>query len=327
MKRKIFLFSAAAILTLSLSTGSFAAETSCSLNNANFGSIRQAIISNCIKNSGYDFSNIFELLSKNFGVDLSWLKASAEDEAAAPETENTETADDNSSANDCTGSSCPTENTCPTGTCTPADTSEDDEDSCSDGSCNLPSNDCTTGTCPSPSTGNETPDTCPTGTCPSPSTDNETSETCPTGTCPSDDDSSTATDDNSSSETSNLSEYEARVIELVNQERAKNGLAALSTNDKVQAAAEIRAKEQVQVFSHTRPNGSSCFTALDEVGATYSRAGENIAMGQKTPEQVVEAWMNSAGHRANILSPNFKYIGAGYYNAGGTSYWSQMFTS
>lgn len=117
-----------------------------------------------------------------------------------------------------------------------------------------------------------------------------------------------------------------QVVELVNIERAKEGLSPLSVDADVQAAAMVRAKECEQSFSHTRPNGSSFSTALKEQGVSYRRAGENIAWGQKTPEEVVAAWMNSSGHRANIMNPNFTAIGVGYYeNAGGTDYWCQLF--
>ena len=117
-----------------------------------------------------------------------------------------------------------------------------------------------------------------------------------------------------------------RVVELVNIERAKEGLSPLTIDANVQAAAMVRAKECEELFSHTRPNGTSFATALKEQNVSYRRAGENIAWGQKTPEEVVAAWMNSSGHRANIMNPNFTSIGVGYYeNARGTDYWCQLF--
>lgn len=118
-----------------------------------------------------------------------------------------------------------------------------------------------------------------------------------------------------------------RVVDLVNVERAKEGLSPLTVNKNVQAAAQVRAKECEQLFSHTRPNGSSFATALREQGVTYKSAGENIAWGQRSPEEVMNAWMNSPGHRKNIMNPNFTTIGVGYYeNAKGTDYWCQLFT-
>ena len=121
--------------------------------------------------------------------------------------------------------------------------------------------------------------------------------------------------------------YIQEVVRLVNIERAKAGLAPLTINTKVQAAAMVRAKECERRFSHTRPNGTSFATALREQGVSYRSAGENIAWGQKTPAEVITAWMNSAGHRANIMNASFTTIGVGYYeNTRGTDYWCQLFT-
>ena len=124
-----------------------------------------------------------------------------------------------------------------------------------------------------------------------------------------------------------ISSYEDEVIRLVNQERAKEGLSALSGDSKLTRAAEIRAKELVTKFSHTRPDGESCFTVLEEVSLKdYKHVGENIAYGQKTPEKVMNSWMNSSGHRKNILTANFKKIGVGcYQDSSGTLYWVQLF--
>ena len=125
---------------------------------------------------------------------------------------------------------------------------------------------------------------------------------------------------------SSESRYISEVVRLVNAERAKEGLSALQMDSSLNSAAQVRAKEIVTNFSHTRPNGSSCFTALSEAGIKYNGSGENIAYGQKTPAEVVNAWMNSAGHRANIMSSKFTKIGVGCYNSNGTYYWSQFFT-
>lgn len=120
--------------------------------------------------------------------------------------------------------------------------------------------------------------------------------------------------------------YINRVVELVNIERAKEGLAPLSVDLNVQAAAQIRALEIETSFSHTRPNGSSFSTALKEQNVSYRTAGENIAWGQRSPEEVVIGWMNSPGHRANIMNSGFTKIGVGYHqNTRGTNYWSQLF--
>ena len=105
--------------------------------------------------------------------------------------------------------------------------------------------------------------------------------------------------------------YEAEVVRLVNAERAKYGLAALTQDDGAQNVARVRAKEIVQSFSHTRPDGRTCFTAASDLGVTYRSAGENIAYGYATPAQVVNGWMNSEGHRKNILSAVYTKITAG----------------
>lgn len=122
-------------------------------------------------------------------------------------------------------------------------------------------------------------------------------------------------------------EMRAEVVRLVNEERAKEGLPPLGTFDSLSAAAQVRAPEIVTLFEHTRPDGRECFTALKEAGVSYYTAGENIAAGQSTPAAVVESWMNSPGHRANILNKDFTHIGVGYVKSGSGygSYWVQMF--
>lgn len=124
-----------------------------------------------------------------------------------------------------------------------------------------------------------------------------------------------------------IGEMEAEVLRLVNVERQKAGLAPLAYYVEGQAAAELRAQETDQVFSHTRPDGSSCFTVL--AGIPYYAAGENIAMGQVTPAQVMDAWMNSQGHRANILSEDFTHIMVGVVPVTQEGYigyaWVQLF--
>ena len=121
--------------------------------------------------------------------------------------------------------------------------------------------------------------------------------------------------------------YIQRVIELVNEERAKAGLSPVTESSDVTAAADVRAQEITRNFSHTRPNGTYYTTALDQIGVRYMGSGENIAYGQQTPEAVMSGWMNSQGHRANILERNFTKIGVSCYeNANGVKYWVQLFT-
>lgn len=122
--------------------------------------------------------------------------------------------------------------------------------------------------------------------------------------------------------------YELQVLDLVNEERLNRNIAPLMLNLQVQQAAEVRAEELVIKFDHTRPDGRSCFTALDEYVDSYCRAGENIAAGYETPQSVMNGWMNSSGHKANILNKNFTEMGVGYYyNDSSTygAYWVQMF--
>lgn len=116
------------------------------------------------------------------------------------------------------------------------------------------------------------------------------------------------------------------VVRLVNEERAKAGLPALTVDRGAASAAQVRAKEIERSFSHTRPDGSSFNSALTEAGVNFSGAGENIAYGQNSPEKVIEGWMNSSGHRANILNSSYTSIGVGHYqNASGVNYWTQLF--
>ena len=117
--------------------------------------------------------------------------------------------------------------------------------------------------------------------------------------------------------------YILEVAELVNEERAKEGIDPLELDLDLCEAAEIRAKEAKKSFSHTRPNGERCFTALSEAGITYKIAGENLGGHIKTPKRAVAAWMNSEGHRKNILNPKFTHIGIGYVSNG--NYWAQFF--
>lgn len=125
-------------------------------------------------------------------------------------------------------------------------------------------------------------------------------------------------------------DYKAQVVALMNQERANAGVGGISQNASLDAVAQIRAQEIALSFSHTRPNGTSCFTVLDEGGIAYMTAGENIAAGYGDPASVMSGWMNSPGHRANILNGSFGQVGIGYYtdpNSGYGTYWVQIFTN
>lgn len=119
-----------------------------------------------------------------------------------------------------------------------------------------------------------------------------------------------------------------QVLELVNQERAKQGLKALTLSNELTNVATKKAQDMADngYFDHTSPTYGSPFEMMSRFGIQYKSAGENIAAGQKTPQEVMNSWMNSSGHRANILNADFEQIGIGYVTGGkyGT-YWVQMF--
>lgn len=118
-----------------------------------------------------------------------------------------------------------------------------------------------------------------------------------------------------------------KIVDLVNAERSKAGLAPLTKDPTLCRAAAVRAQELTSSFSHSRPDGSSYKTALAEAGAAYRGAGENVAYGYRTPDSVMSAWMGSEGHRSNIMNEKFTSIGVGFYRgSNGYYYWSQMFT-
>jgi len=118
---------------------------------------------------------------------------------------------------------------------------------------------------------------------------------------------------------------EQEVVKLVNAERAKEGLPALKEEWELSRVAKYKSQDMhdKKYFDHTSPTYGTPFTMMKNFGITYKSAGENIAMGQRSAEEVVKAWMNSAGHRANILNKNYTHIGIGYVKDG--NYWTQMF--
>jgi uncharacterized protein YkwD len=143
---------------------------------------------------------------------------------------------------------------------------------------------------------------------------------------------STSTKTNTSTKTTSNQTYDSsfasQVLKLVNQERVKGGLSELTMSSALTAPANKRAQEIKQSFSHTRPNGSAWSTVLDEYNVSVSTAGENLAYGYNTPEAVVTGWMNSPGHRANIMNGKFHKIGIGVYkDSNGTVYCTQLFSN
>jgi uncharacterized YkwD family protein len=129
-------------------------------------------------------------------------------------------------------------------------------------------------------------------------------------------------------EQGSLNEYELKVVELVNIERQKNGLQALKIDEELSKVARLKSADMRDnnYFSHQPPTYGSPFDMMKKYGISYRTAGENIAAGQKTPEAVVTGWMNSSGHRANILNSNFTHIGVGFVKGGSYgTYWTQQF--
>lgn len=122
-----------------------------------------------------------------------------------------------------------------------------------------------------------------------------------------------------------LNAYELEVVRLINEIRTQYGLGQLTVNTELSRVARIKSKDMREkgYFSHTSPTYGSPFDMMKRFGIRYRTAGENIAMGYRTPQSVVNGWMNSPGHRANILNGNFKEIGMGYVESG--NYWTQMF--
>lgn len=117
------------------------------------------------------------------------------------------------------------------------------------------------------------------------------------------------------------------VYEITNNYRSLVGVPSLTLDSSLVTAASIRAKEISDSFSHTRPNGSSCFTVLSELGMSYGTAGENIAAGYSSSQSVMEGWRSSSGHYQNIISSKFKKIGIGVNIINNQYYWVQIFSN
>ena len=137
-------------------------------------------------------------------------------------------------------------------------------------------------------------------------------------------------DNNTSNDnvTGEFAAFQKEVVRLVNVERQKQGLGKLSLNAKLSNVATLKSQDMINknYFDHTSPTYGSPFDMMKQFNISYKTAGENIAKGQKTPAEVVKAWMNSQGHRENILNKNYTEIGIGVAkDANGTLYWTQMF--
>lgn len=124
---------------------------------------------------------------------------------------------------------------------------------------------------------------------------------------------------------SDINEFEEQVVALTNEERQKHGLSDLEIDTELSKVARQKSEDMATngYFSHNSPTYGSPFDMIQQSGISYRTAGENIAKGQRSPEEVVNAWMNSDGHRANILNENFTHIGVGYVEQG--NHWTQQF--
>lgn len=123
-------------------------------------------------------------------------------------------------------------------------------------------------------------------------------------------------------------QYGLRITELVNEQRIANGLKPVEYSATLSEPAQVRVVEIQKSFAHTRPDGRYFSSVLRDFGIGYRTCGENIAWGQRSPEEVVTAWMNSPGHRANILNAGYTKLGVGYaQNERGVNYYTQLFTN
>lgn len=146
---------------------------------------------------------------------------------------------------------------------------------------------------------------------------------------PVDNNDNTKTDIKPDTNTGASTSIEMEVVRLVNIERQKEGLAPLTYSEELSKVARIKSQDMAnnKYFSHNSPTYGDPFTMMKSFGIQYKTAGENIAKGYSSAQSVMNGWMNSSGHRANILNPSFGKIGVGYVNINGTTYWTQMFTN
>lgn len=136
------------------------------------------------------------------------------------------------------------------------------------------------------------------------------------------------TEDKNETTTDSFLSFQKEVTRLVNVERSKRGLSKLDFNVELSNIATLKSQDMINknYFSHTSPTYGSPFDMMERFNVSYRSAGENIAKGQRTPQDVVNAWMNSSGHRANILNSNYTDLGVGVAkSSNGTMYWTQMF--
>ncbi|QAT51310.1 hypothetical protein EQM14_10730 [Caproiciproducens sp. NJN-50] len=140
--------------------------------------------------------------------------------------------------------------------------------------------------------------------------------------------SSSSSASSGSAATGTYADFQNQVVQLVNQERTSRGLSALSVDTALTKTATLKSQDMAKLgyFDHTSPTYGSPFDMMKQFGISYRTAGENIAMGQTSPQQVMTGWMNSEGHRANILNSSYTKIGVGIaQNSNGQYYWTQQF--
>ncbi len=171
---------------------------------------------------------------------------------------------------------------------------------------------------------NPVPDIKPSNPVPDTKPDNPVPDTKPSNPVPDTKPSNPVPDTNTGTNTS----IEMEVVRLVNIERQKAGLAPFSYSGELSKVARAKSQDMANnnYFSHNSPTYGDPFAMMRSFGIQYRTAGENIAKGYSSAQSVVNGWMNSPGHRANILNSSFGKIGVGYVNAKGTTYWTQMFT-
>lgn len=135
------------------------------------------------------------------------------------------------------------------------------------------------------------------------------------------------TENKPSTPSGNFASFQKEVLDLVNVERTNRGLQPLKFNAELSKVATLKSQDMIDknYFDHTSPTYGSPFDMMKQFGITYRAAGENIAMGQETPQEVMNSWMNSPGHRKNILNPDFTELGVGIASNGSSLYWTQMF--
>ncbi|MGL5642488.1 MAG: CAP domain-containing protein [Paraclostridium sp.] len=135
------------------------------------------------------------------------------------------------------------------------------------------------------------------------------------------------TENKPSTPSGNFASFQQEVLNLVNVERTNRGLQPLKFNSELSKVATLKSQDMIDknYFDHTSPTYGSPFDMMKQFGISYNAAGENIAMGQETPKEVMNSWMNSPGHRKNILNPDFTELGVGIASNGSSIYWTQMF--